>query len=486
MNKTLTIPTSAVDALRKAYGRITRAAARMGVTMDGDGMNVLWPTKRELLRTKQVILNTEDGEMPQVPTKYLVEVVDVTLDIPDIGAESGKWQVAGIVNLVHHEEGTAFSNENEIFSEHEDVRQAYRSARLFCDHCRTNRYRVRTIICREVATNRLLQVGVECGQHYVRDAEKDTKALEFRSLVCSIVDVEFADDEEGGGCWGGSSVLTAFDAEDVVAMTLKVVRDCNGYQPSKIKGRDIYDDPQPNPSATWRTVCGRLCDPEPKQDAKSREIASTWLDAEPTMTPAQREVLDRVKARLADELELRRLWQSKQPTDADRSQAKVVLEWLASAVGDAEFLTNLKATFAPGWVSNKRLGFACCVTVAYDRAKAEAEKLANPPTEPAPEGRVSVEGVIKTLREVENDFGRTWKMLVELTNRTRVWCSVPTGANAEVGSTIKFTATFTRSDKDQFFAFGKIPKLWTGDKPAKVRKAKPPAEPQPVFAGGPF
>lgn len=500
-SKIITVPTSSLDAARKAYGRIIRAAKRLGVEMNPDGMKIVWETKRELTRKVETLIK-EEGEINSAGTsKYLVEVVDVELQIPNIGASSGAWRVAGIVCKVDHEEGSIAPEENEIWTEHQDVRDRFRSAKLFCDHCKVNRFRVRTIVCREVATNRLVQVGVECGQHYVRDAEKDVKALEFQEFVTNLIDVEFGEDE--GACWGGARRLRALDAEDTVAMVLRVIRDDNGYVASSIENK--YGDKEPNPHATWRKVLDRLTHPEPGEiseadKARYKELARTFGDIEAGRVQIElaqinclRSEMDRVTDRMIGAYEARKLWLANQPTDADYEQAGKVLAWLAAAevfeapvgrdltfeerrkLDGSEFLRSLKTAFAPGWISDKRLAFGACVTRAYDRAMAEAAKVANPPTDKAPEGRVTVEGTVISTRHVEDDFGGCWKMLVELSTRARVWCSVPGGCAGRPGETVKFTATFTRSDKDEFFSFGSRPKLFV-EKPAKVKKSKAAAE----------
>lgn len=102
--------------------------------------------------------------------------------------------------------------------------------------------------------------------------------------------------------------------------------------------------------------------------------------------------------------------------------AKTVSRRYARDTARGEFVAEL------GWVSNKKLPFAACVTRAYDRAMEDAKRLANPPTEPAPAGRVTVEGEIISLREQSSDYGTVWKMLVRLASGSKVWCSVPSEA----------------------------------------------------------
>jgi hypothetical protein len=335
------------------------------------------------------------------------------------------------------------------------------------------------------------------------------------------VGVLLSDFEDGNERHGGGRSLTAFDAEEVVAMTLKVIRDCGGYQPSKLplKHGD-FGDAAPNPAATWREVEKRIEASEPGDGTKEATLQAYRVANPPAKTghaeldaSLARNYEDELLDIEADKFSARKAhkdWLNQQPTADDGETAKKVLAWLAAAPAvewpkcdpytgkpdreisfderrkceNGDFLRSLKAAFAPGWVSNKRLAFACCVCRAYDRALDEAAKQANPPTEKGPVGRIPVRGVIKSTKLVQTDFGDTWKMLVELESRARVYCSIPQGCNGNIGETVHFVATFERSQKDEYFSFGSRPKLYV-EKPAKVKKAKAPitepvAEPEPA------
>lgn len=77
----------------------------------------------------------------------------------------------------------------------------------------------------------------------------------------------------------------------------------------------------------------------------------------------------------------------------------------------------------------------------------------------APSGRVTVTGTVLSTKLVENGFGSTLKMLVKLSNNSKVWCSVPSSETVERGDQITFKATFEISKDDKSFAFGKRPTL---------------------------
>ena len=100
-----------------------------------------------------------------------------------------------------------------------------------------------------------------------------------------------------------------------------------------------------------------------------------------------------------------------------------------------------------------------------------ADEVNNPapkeptPTIPAPEGRVEVQGTVLNLKAVDSSFGVVTKALIKLNNTfdgAKVYVTVPNSYSKidrelEKDDNIIFKATFQRSDRDQFFAFGKRP-----------------------------
>jgi hypothetical protein len=108
-----------------------------------------------------------------------------------------------------------------------------------------------------------------------------------------------------------------------------------------------------------------------------------------------------------------------------------------------------------GSISDKqRDAFIASVQRDIDKANAPAE----PPAGPAPEGRCDIEADVLTVQEREGYMGAiTWKALLKLANGSKVWLTMPSGANWERGQHVKVRATFTRKDTDETFAFGKRP-----------------------------
>lgn len=77
---------------------------------------------------------------------------------------------------------------------------------------------------------------------------------------------------------------------------------------------------------------------------------------------------------------------------------------------------------------------------------------------PLVEGKVMMTGEILSIKEHFSEFGACWKMIVKLTDGNKVWGTVPSAiSDAEVGDTVTFLATVTKSDKDDHFGFFKRP-----------------------------
>lgn len=108
------------------------------------------------------------------------------------------------------------------------------------------------------------------------------------------------------------------------------------------------------------------------------------------------------------------------------------------------------------------------------RKQAQAEQLKDAP--PAPEGRVTVEGEILTVRDVPG-YTRwapsTFKILLKLDDGNKAWVTLPSASDAGKGQRIKLTATFERSKDDVHFCFGKRPKLVESPAEIAARNASP-------------
>lgn len=87
------------------------------------------------------------------------------------------------------------------------------------------------------------------------------------------------------------------------------------------------------------------------------------------------------------------------------------------------------------------------------RKAAEAQEVVGD----APTGRQTVTGTVLSVKDVESMYGITEKMLIKLENNAKVWVTVPGAVSVQRGNTVTVTATWTVSDKDNGFAYGKRP-----------------------------
>lgn len=99
--------------------------------------------------------------------------------------------------------------------------------------------------------------------------------------------------------------------------------------------------------------------------------------------------------------------------------------------------------------------------IEYTQRRAEAEAL---PRGEAPVGRQDVEGLVLAVKTVASQYGDQLKMMVELSNRSKVWCTVPmiwtpegNAVYVERGDRLAFRATFERAKDDPSMAWGKRP-----------------------------
>ena len=118
--------------------------------------------------------------------------------------------------------------------------------------------------------------------------------------------------------------------------------------------------------------------------------------------------------------------------------------------------TRMVETFINAVAKDKVWAANRVARVAADAAVKDAALAAGVT---APSGRVAVTGKVVHTKFVPNDFGGAMKMLVALDTGAKVWVSIPDaiGGFDLKNKMVAFTATFTVSDSDPLFAFGKRP-----------------------------
>lgn len=102
------------------------------------------------------------------------------------------------------------------------------------------------------------------------------------------------------------------------------------------------------------------------------------------------------------------------------------------------------ADLVMGWLDDaeQRLAAREAATAALTEAGVEV-----------PEGRMTIEGTVLSTKFVDNGYGGSLKMLVRHESGWKVWGTVPSSIDVDKGSTVRFTATVTRSTDDALFGF---------------------------------
>lgn len=382
--RTFTIPEWSIGALEKAVRSLARAARRAGILEPS--LTINHSTRRELPQVQEATVVIEGSVEGCNVTKSVVPVVDCTIRLPENGfAIHGAWQVLATLERVEALESGASQKPgkpvNEIFTTPANLPKAerYRHSEMSCEHCNAQRVRTKTLVLENTADGTQKQVGKECATFYVGDrAEQMIRELEFQDFVATVLKpFEEIDPFRCTGFGGGS--LTAWDAEEIVAHAAACVRE-NGWEPSstKIEGRFGCEDRYvPNEAATWRQIHLMLTHGqrwESERAAANAELAEYQKAvAELTAMP----VTGTEAAIAAFKRKIASLEQRKWPTppytitDEDRTHARSILDWLSAQAPDPgadQYIASLKAAFAPGWISEKKLPLAASIVRAFTRA----------------------------------------------------------------------------------------------------------------------
>jgi hypothetical protein len=157
--------------------------------------------------------------------------------------------------------------------------------------------------------------------------------------------------------------------------------------------------------------------------------------------------------------------------DHFKPKALEAITWARGLEPDSGYEHNLKAAASGDFCLLRHTGILGSLPSAYERHLGWVAAKPAEPTAPAPEGRQAVTGVVKSFRFYDNQFGSSVKMLVVLPSGAKVFGTVPASIDrlswddegnrtvepVDIGDTVTFTATFTRSAEDQFFAIFKRP-----------------------------
>lgn len=293
----------------------------------------------------------------------------------------------------------------------DDDLAAFRTVGSDCDHCNKKIARRDTFVLRG-DDGALRQVGRNCLADFLGH-EDPAHAAAFAQLLADALDG--MDEYESDG-YGGGHAAEAFTLESFLATVSAACREF-GWT-SKAQAREFGGEG--TATTTWHDMTSR----KPKITA----------------------------------------------TDADLARAREAIEWAENVDPSNDYLWNLQVIARGGKVTDRTAGLAASIIPGFDREVArriEIEARVVPDTL-APQGKQTVRGTILSEKEVPNDWSVAIKWTLLLEDGNKVWITAPkkmldtlnaAGDGADpVGQTVEITATFTRSDRDEHFAFGKLPR----------------------------
>jgi len=313
----------------------------------------------------------------------IVQVLVLDVYLTGTAPKLNGWTL--ICRIEHTEAGNLVSGPTGI---HEDL-SAWFDAKPECDHCNTDRARRDTFVLRNEA-GEVVRVGRNCLADFVR-SESAVKVA-----MAALWGDFFAPSEDSEGGWGHYrySIIT------IVAYSVAAIRVDGAYRGSKSES-----------GTTRGTVDFALSQPR-----------SDWKE------------------------EMQAEWRSLQATEADVERAKLVIEWAKEQSG-SDYAHNLSVACNMLAESDRTRGLLVSAPAAYAKAIgdiATRDKLARLPKITPKSGRYQIDGIVKTIKLQENDFGSVLKMLIVVETDVGTWngwSTVPSGLNVSEGDNVSIKAT---------------------------------------------
>lgn len=292
----------------------------------------------------------------------------------------------------------------------------YRNAENVCDHCGYKRRRNHTYVLLNEAEGTTMQAGSSCLKDFTgaHNPERVAQWVEWLSGLDWDLEVGSSDSRIFRS---GRTVEPIIDYLTYVACAIRRF----GWEPRWKDGERNWATPTANEA--WQMF----------NDERNPRITVPEID---------------------------------KPTAEDHEIAEKALNWARSMADRddlSEFEHNMVAVTNSNYMPRKGDGVVAYVVEGYRRAmdhKAEEEARANLP-EPTPvvEGKIEITGtVIKDDMKYYDDNARHVMTVVD-DRGFKVWGTVPRSIDTEVerGTRVTFTATVSKSDRDETFGFYKRP-----------------------------
>jgi hypothetical protein len=285
---------------------------------------------------------------------------------------------------------------------------ALRDLPSYCEHCQTQRLRRKTIVV-ESAAGEMVRLGSSCVKDYLGLHGDPARYLDF-------VDDFLGDEIEelGKASRVGDRAITLAGYLSLVSATMRYF---GAFVP---KTGD-------SPTATWIDyMLGRLVPME-----------------------SERRIITGINLGMGAD---------------DDERAAAAIEWAQGidANVDNSYLSNLHQISLEAVLLPQHYGLAASMIAAYEREMVKVALRAAEAAEVAGvvvEGRCVIEGTVLSTKLVESGYGESLKMLVRVEQAdgvVRLWGSVPSSIDPEIGDTVRFTAT-VETGRDADFGFFKRP-----------------------------
>ncbi len=284
---------------------------------------------------------------------------------------------------------------------------ALRTAAPTCDHCRARRARKDTFVLRRELDGALVRVGRTCLGDYLRGADP-TEVLGMWRFLGSLRDLLAGageGDEFGGGGGGGARQYLSVTA--YLATVVSSVRHCGWFSRAMVEQR--------GGGMTTASHADWLCGQEPQNPENARE------------------------------------WRAMQPTEADATEARAVIAWVAATIGAkpgdhrSEYENNLVVAIQLGIVTHRTRGIVASAVAAKRRHDADNAARQAPQTASEHIGEVGKRQTFRlTPVKVQHFDGRygTTTLIVMRDDRGNVAKWFASGAkNPELGAPMTVTAT---------------------------------------------
>ena len=350
------------------------------------------PVAAKEISRQSMKVTLESGIEIDVPT-VTFEISGMTPALP------GGWKFVGSIEHAANGINLVHGNDARLL--------ALRDVPSFCDHCKTKRLRSKTIIV-ESETGEIVRVGSSCMKDFLGYHGSPERYLGYFDQLLRDLDD-----------------LGRSDRKQIVHNLLTYVTAT---------------------SATMRFYGAFI----PKSEDNSTAYVTRFvLDGNCGGANSEKQVAAEIRTSICD---------------ADRERAAAAIEWAKNLDADLgnSYLGNLREICSDDVLLGQHVGIAASLISAYERqcvkdalkAVQDAEVKGSVIT-----GRYVIEGTVLLTKWQESDFGGSLKMLVQVEQAdgiVRLWGSVPSSIDPEVGDKVRFTAA-VETGRDADFGFFKRP-----------------------------